>query len=147
MVDKSAETMSDTLASEVRVAVARLARRLRQERPAHELGLTRMSVLSRLYRLGPSTPKVLSEAEGVQPQTMTKTLAALEDMGLLSRCPHPGDGRQLVITITDAGRKLIEADRTRRDAWLAEVIEQRLSPIEQDFLRVAAKLLNVLTDP
>jgi len=147
MDEISTETMSDSLASEVRVAVARMARRLRQERPPHELGLTRMSVLSRLYRLGPSTPKGLADAEQVQPQTMTKTLTALDDAGLVERSPHPSDGRQTVITITEAGRELVRSDREQRDAWLAGVIQERLSPIEQDLLRVSAKLLSLLADP
>jgi len=60
------------LAVEVREAVSRLARRLRQERPPHELGLTSLSALSRLYRLGPASPSALAAAENVQPQSMTR---------------------------------------------------------------------------
>jgi len=65
------------LAVEVREAVSRLARRLRQERPPHELGLTSLSALSRLYRLGPASPSALAAAENVQPQSMTRALATL----------------------------------------------------------------------
>ncbi|MCM3882914.1 MarR family winged helix-turn-helix transcriptional regulator [Frankia sp. R82] len=141
------ESLDDTLASEVRVAVGRLARRLRQERPAHELGLTRMSVLSRLHRLGPASPKELAGQEGVQPQTMTRTLAGLEDAGLVARTSHPTDGRQSIISITEAGRELLRSDRRQRDAWLARAIEKRLSPVEQDFLRASARLLSLLAEP
>ncbi|CAO5168823.1 Uncharacterized HTH-type transcriptional regulator Mb0904 [Frankia sp. AiPs1] len=145
--DEDLESLGDSLASEVRVAVGRLARRLRQERPAHELGLTQMSVLSRLHRLGPTSPKSLAAAEGVQPQTMTRTLAALEDSGLVARAGHPTDGRQLIISITGAGRELLRSDRRQRDAWLAQVIDKRLSPLEQDLLRVSARLLSLLAEP
>jgi DNA-binding MarR family transcriptional regulator len=134
----------DELAIEVREAVSRLARRLRQERPAHELGLTSLSVLSRLYRLGPASPSALAAAENVQPQSMTRALATLTERGLVAREPHPTDGRQTVITITDAGREVLEADRSQRDAWLAGVIDARLTPVEREFLRAAAKLLDVL---
>ena len=137
--------MSDgELASEVREAVSRLARRLRQERPPHELGLTSLSVLSKLYRLGPASPSALAAAENVQPQSMTRVLATLAERGLVAREPHPTDRRQTVVSITGAGREVLEADRSQRDAWLAGVIEDRLTPVEREFLRAAAALLDVL---
>lgn len=134
----------DALAVEVREAVSRLARRLRQERPPHELGLTSLSVLSRLCRLGPATPSALAAAENVQPQSMTRALATLVERGLIVRAPHPTDGRQSVVSATDAGRAVLEEDRSRRDAWLAGVIADRLTPVEREFLRAAAKLLEEL---
>ncbi|GAA3431261.1 MarR family winged helix-turn-helix transcriptional regulator [Kutzneria kofuensis] len=134
----------DELAVEVREAVSRLARRLRQERPPHELGLTSLSVLSRLDRLGPAGPSALAAAENVQPQSMTRALATLVERGLVTREPHPTDGRQTVVSITDAGRAVLEEDRSRRDAWLAGVIADRLTPVEREFLGAAAKLLEVL---
>jgi DNA-binding MarR family transcriptional regulator len=140
------ETLGDTLASTVRVSVARLARRLRQERPPNDLGLTKMSVLSQLHRLGPASPKALAEREKVQPQSLTRTLAALEENALVAREPHPTDARQNVITITEKGQDLLRHDRQRRDEWLGGVIEAQLSPVEQDMLRVAAKLLDTLTE-
>ncbi|MFC0435137.1 MarR family winged helix-turn-helix transcriptional regulator [Kutzneria buriramensis] len=135
----------DELAVEVREAVSRLARRLRQERPPHELGLTSLSVLSRLYRLGPASPSALAAAENVQPQSMTRALAVLTERGLVVREPHPTDRRQTVVSVTDAGRAVLDEDRSRRDAWLAGVIADRLTPVEQEFLRAAAKLLEVLS--
>jgi DNA-binding MarR family transcriptional regulator len=135
----------DELAVEVREAVSRLARRLRQERPPHELGLTSLSVLSRLYRLGPASPSALAAAENVQPQSMTRALAVLTERGLVVREPHPTDRRQTVVSVTDAGRAVLDEDRSRRDAWLAGVIADRLTPVEREFLRAAAKLLEVLS--
>ena len=132
------------LAVEVREAVSRLARRLRQERPPHELGLTSLSVLSRLYRLGPAGPSALAAAENVQPQSMTRALATLAERGLVAREPHPTDGRQTVVSITEAGRAVLEEDRSRRDAWLAAMIAERLTPVEREFLRASAALLEVL---
>ena len=132
------------LAVEVREAVSRLARRLRQERPPHELGLTSLSALSRLYQLGPASPSALAAAENVQPQSMTRALATLTERGLVVREPHPTDGRQTVVSITDTGRAVLEQDRSQRDAWLAGMIADRLTPVEREFLRAAAKLLDVL---
>jgi DNA-binding MarR family transcriptional regulator len=135
----------DELAVEVREAVSRLARRLRRERPPHELGLTSLSVLSRLYRLGPASPSALAAAENVQPQSMTRALAVLTERGLVVREPHPTDRRQTVVSVTEAGRAVLDEDRSRRDAWLAGVIAERLTPVEREFLRAAAKLLEVLS--
>jgi DNA-binding MarR family transcriptional regulator len=134
------------LASEVRTTVARLHRRLRQKRPAHGLGLTDLSVLSRLHRVGPASPKELAEQEKIQPQSLTRVLSTLEDRRLIMRRRHPVDGRQAVIAITADGQQLVEADRQQRDQWLAEAIEQRLSPIERDVLVLAAQVLNRLSE-
>jgi DNA-binding MarR family transcriptional regulator len=77
---------------------------------------------------------------------MTRALAALVEDGLVACEQHPTDGRQTVVTITDAGRELARSDRRQRDAWLSKVIEERLSLIEREFLGVAAKLLAVLSE-
>jgi DNA-binding MarR family transcriptional regulator len=141
------ETLGEILASEIRVAVARLASRLRQEWPPPELGLTKMSILSRCYRLGASSPKDLADAEQVQSPSMTRALAALAEDELVARGPHSTDGRQIIVTITAAGRALVRSDRRHRHVWLSSVIEEQLlSPIEREFLGVAAKLLGALSE-
>jgi DNA-binding MarR family transcriptional regulator len=141
------ETRDGSLPGEVRASVARLHRRLRQERPPHELGMTAMSVLSSLHRLGPAGPSQLAERERVQPQTMTRTLATLEKRGLVRRSAHPTDGRATVISITDAGHALIHRDRQQRDEWLGQAMRERLSEAEREILAVAAKLLDQLSAP
>jgi DNA-binding MarR family transcriptional regulator len=139
-----AETVDGSLAGDVRASVARLHRRLRQEeRPPHELGMTAMSVLSSLHRLGPFSPTQLAEREQVQPQTMTRTLATLRQRDLIVRSAHPTDRRQAVISITAAGDALLSQDRQWRDQWLAGAIE-KLSPLERQLLGVVSALLNQL---
>ncbi|MEU1308269.1 MarR family transcriptional regulator [Streptomyces cinnamoneus] len=134
------------LAGRTRDSVSALARRMRQERPAHGLGLTSTSVLSRLDRLGPLSPKDLAVLEGVQPQSLTRQLASLEERGLLTRRPHQQDGRQVVVEITGAGRRLVQDDRRTRDEWLAQAIARRLTPVERDVLAAANKLLDLLSE-
>jgi len=140
------EMLGGTLASQVRARVGRLARRLRQERPPHGLGLTVMSVLSRLHRLGPASPSDLASAEQVQPQTMTRVLATLGERGLVARSPHPRDGRQSVVAITDAGRDLLRTDRLQRDAWLEQAIATQLTPVEREVLGAVLPLLDALAE-
>src|SRR5437763_11761712 len=91
---EEAETLGDSLASEVRVSVARLARRLRQERPPNDLGLTKLSVLSQLFRLGPLSPKALADREQVQQQSMTRSLAGLAEVELVSVHLHTTDSSE-----------------------------------------------------
>ncbi|MFK8912052.1 MarR family winged helix-turn-helix transcriptional regulator [Streptomyces sp. YS-3] len=134
------------LARQTRDSVSALARRMRQERPAHGLGLTSASVLSRLDRVGALSPKELAAAEGVLPQSLTRQLASLEEHGLITRRPHDRDGRQVLMEITDAGRHLVESDRQRRDAWLAQAITKRLTPVEREILGAANKLLDLLSE-
>ncbi|MFE1558486.1 MarR family winged helix-turn-helix transcriptional regulator [Streptomyces sp. NPDC058734] len=134
------------LARQTRDSVSALSRRMRQERPAHGLGLTSASVLSRLDRVGALSPKELAAREGVQPQSLTRQLSALEERGLITRRPHDRDGRQVLMEITDAGSRLVAADRQSRDAWLARAIATRLTPVEREVLGAANKLLDLLSE-
>ncbi|GAA3434011.1 MarR family winged helix-turn-helix transcriptional regulator [Kutzneria kofuensis] len=111
----------DELAVEVREAVSRLARRLRQERPPHELGLTSLSVLSRLDRLGPAGPSALAAAENVQPQSMTRALATLVERGLVTRASRirPMAGRPSSASPTPDGPCWKRTARAGTPGWPA----------------------------
>jgi len=106
------------LAHDVRIAVMRLARRLRSERPESGLTLTQLAALATVERHGPVTPGELAAHERVSPPSMTRVIAALERNNLLIRTAHPTDGRQSLISLSDAGEALLAADRSRREAWL-----------------------------
>src|SRR3989440_11742653 len=99
------------LAEHLRVAIARLTRKLRQTRPMGELTQNQISVLASLELAGALTPRELAEAERVQPPTMTKVLARLEERGLVQRAPHPTDGRQVLLSATEAGREVLLEQR------------------------------------
>ena len=132
------------LASELRVGVMRLRRRLASERhPDNELSLGQMSVLGALHRHGEMTVGELARFEKVQPPSMTRTVACLVEAGYAGRRAHETDGRLVVVTLTDAGRDLLLADRRRRDAWLARKLAE-LAPEERAALRAAAPLLDRL---
>lgn len=125
------------LASQLRVHTMRLARRLRTERAATDHTLSQFAALASIERHGPISPGDLAAHERVQPPSMTRIVARLEHEGLVSRERHPTDGRQQLLTATDAGRALLAADRERRDAWLARQLDQ-LTPDEH------AKIADVL---
>jgi len=133
------------LASVLRVSVARLSRRLRAERP-DDLGIstTGLAVLGRLLREGDHTLGQLAQAERVQPPSMTRTVRCLEELGYAERRPHPTDGRQVVVHLSEAGRELVLAERRRRDAWLACRLRE-LTPDERAVLREAAPILERLS--
>ncbi|HVB04722.1 MAG TPA: MarR family transcriptional regulator [Acidimicrobiales bacterium] len=128
------------LASMLRIATMRLARRLRAERSDETLGLSQLSALATLERFGPLSPTALAEHERIQPPSMTRVIAALESRELIARDAHPSDRRQSVIAITDAGRHIVVEDRRRRQAWLALMIEG-LEEDERAQLRSALPLL------
>lgn len=134
------------LAAGLRVSVARLARRLRSERDSdNELSLGQLSVLGTLFRNGTCSIGELAAQEGVQPPSMTRTVNCLEDEGYVHRRPHESDGRQVVIELADQGRRTLEADRRRRDAWLAQRLRE-LTPEERSVLRQAAPILQRLAE-
>jgi DNA-binding MarR family transcriptional regulator len=123
-----------------------LARRLKAERPADGLTSLELSVLGHLHRRGPMTPGDLAAAERVQPQTLTRALAALEAAGLLVRKPHPGDGRRVLLVLTAAGSQALRSDMAQRDHWLALAMAECLTTTEQELLRLAGELMERLAD-
>jgi DNA-binding MarR family transcriptional regulator len=127
----------------LRRSVTRLMRRMRQDRG---LAPGKLGVLSLLFRNGPMTPGALAQAEGVQPQSLTRLLADIEVEGLASRHRDARDGRQSLLELTEAGRTLLAADAAAKSAWLAEAMAARLSPIEQELLRLAAQLIDRLSE-
>jgi DNA-binding MarR family transcriptional regulator len=143
------QTRSDAgLASALRISVSRLARRLRAERLAKGLepGLsdTQLAALATLEAHGAMTPGELAEHEKVQPPSMTRVIAALEERGLVMRGPHATDRRQVVLTVTEPGRTVVQQSRRLREAWLALRLRE-LTPQERATLRAAAPILEKLS--
>ena len=132
-------TQPEALASDLRVVIGQLVRRLRAER--RDLSLAQVTVLGRLDRVGPCGVSDLAAGERVRPQSMASTVAALQAGGLVSRAPDPGDRRRVLIALTPAGREALAVDRRRREGWLADAIRGDLSPKEQRALADAAVLL------
>lgn len=132
------------LASEMRQSVMRLARRMRRERLSTDLTLTQLSALGAIERHGPLTPGELADHERVRPPSMTRTLAALEGLGLVGRTPHPTDRRQALVALTPAARDMLREDRRRRDAWLARRLRE-LPAADREALRRAAPVLERLS--
>jgi DNA-binding MarR family transcriptional regulator len=132
-------TEPEALASDLRVVIGQLVRRLRAER--RDLSLAQLTVLGRLDRVGPCGVSDLAAGERVRPQSMASTVAALLAAGLVSRAPDPGDRRRVLIALTPAGREALAVDRRRREGWLADAIRGDLSPKEQRALADAAVLL------
>lgn len=143
-VDQTVRTDAG-LASQLRLSVMRLRRRLAVERhPDNELSLGAMAVLGSLHRHGELTAGELATLERVQPPSMTRTITCLEELGHVHRRRHDTDGRQVVVVLTDTGRATLLADRRRRDAWLSRRLAE-LSPAERAVLREAAPILERLS--
>jgi DNA-binding MarR family transcriptional regulator len=143
------QTRSDAgLATALRISVSRLARRLRAERLAKGLepGLsdTQLAALASLERHSAMTPGELADHEKVQPPSMTRVIAALEELGLVMRAPHATDRRQVVLTVTARGREVVQQARRLREEWLAQRLRE-LTPQERAALRAAAPILEKLS--
>jgi DNA-binding MarR family transcriptional regulator len=138
-------TKTDTsrLASELRVVLGQLIRRLRAE---HRFPISQGSVLGRLDRQGAQSVSDLAAVERVRPQSMAQTVAELEAEGLVSRRPDPDDRRRALVELTEQGRTTLAADRRHREGWLAEAIGQDLTPEEQRTLHEAVELMRRLAD-
>ena len=133
------------LAHDLRLALMRLARLLRQQRADHGLGMGQLSALATLERCGPMTAGALASHEQVRPPSMTKTLAALDAAEYVVRTPDPDDGRQVVVALAPSARKLLREDRRRREEWLAALLAE-LEPEQRAALHAALPVLEVLAD-
>jgi DNA-binding MarR family transcriptional regulator len=129
---------TDLLASELRVVLGRVVRRLRAQ---HRFSLSQASVLGRLDREGTMSIGDVALAERVRPQSMTQTIADLEADGLICRSADPGDGRRTLVELTEQGRQTLTHDRRQREGWLARAIAEDLSVEEQRVLARAVGLL------
>lgn len=140
-----AATVDTALASSLRLSVVRLNRRLRGQRADTSVTLTQLAALSTLKRHGALTPGELAAHEKVQPPSMTRVLAALEERQLIERRPHPTDGRQALVELTTAGLDLLRDEVRMREAWLARKLGE-LSDEERAMLRSASELIDKLVE-
>ena len=131
------------LAHDLRLAVMRFSRRLRNQRVDQSVTLSHLAALSTLKRHGAMSPGELAGHERVQPPSMTRVVVALEGMGLVTRSPHPTDGRQVVIDLTPAAEELLTAEARAREAWLTDTLQQ-LTAQERTVLREAAVIMDKL---
>jgi DNA-binding MarR family transcriptional regulator len=134
------------VAGTLRVSIGLLLRRLRQTRTGGELTLPESSALTRLDRGGPATASALAKLEQISPQSMGATLGALEAKGLIERRPDPGDGRRAVLSVTDAGSRLLRDKRNARTERLAKALSAGFTPAEIQLLAAASPLLERLAE-
>ena len=133
------------LASDLSLAVMRLARQLRFRRPDSSVTLSQLSALATLAKDGAMTPGALAVKERVRPPSMTRVIASLVDLGLVVRTSHPEDGRQVLVAVSDAGAKLVESERRASQEWLRGRLAT-LASEDRDTLLRAADLMTVLVD-
>ncbi|PEG53142.1 MarR family transcriptional regulator [Mycolicibacterium diernhoferi] len=133
------------LASDLSLAVVRLARQLRFRRPDSPVSLTQLSALATVAKEGPMTPGALAARERVRPPSMTRVIASLVDVGFIDRTAHPDDGRQVLITVSASGTELIEAERRASREWLAQRLAE-LTADERATLLAAADLMLAIVD-
>ncbi|MQB42072.1 MarR family transcriptional regulator [Rhizobium sp. ICMP 5592] len=144
--DRPQPVVAATIAQDLRSIVSKLKRRLRDQADVGDLTPTQASALLRLEKDGPMTTSSLARAEGMRPQSMGAIIAALDAAGHVRGAADPEDGRQTILSITEACRRWIEEGRAARQDWLSRTIEARLSSEEQEHLLSAVKLLQRLAD-
>jgi DNA-binding MarR family transcriptional regulator len=135
----------DTSVIDFGQAIGLLVRRVRAAAASRELSLTGAAVMARLAKDGPATTADLARAESVKPQSMGATIAALKEMGMVERKPHPTDGRQVNIELTARGAAVRKSARDAKRTWLAQAITQ-LDKQEQATLFAAGEIIKRLVE-
>ncbi|MCA1218562.1 MarR family winged helix-turn-helix transcriptional regulator [Streptomyces sp. 8L] len=130
----------------LRLAVARIGRRLRQTHAVGDVTLSGASVLARLSRDGADSPGSLAELERVRPQAMAATLASLEERGLVRRSQDEADGRRSLMTVTEEGRKVLMDRRSESVQRMTDVLGQEFTPEERGMLVAVLPLLDRLAE-
>jgi DNA-binding MarR family transcriptional regulator len=134
------------IATGLRRATMRLARRMRMERPEARVPSQELGVLAHLNRRGPMTPGEIAAAERVQPQTLTRALAELEGRGQIRRRADAEDRRRSLLSITDAGMQTLANDMGQRDSWLSLAMTEELTVTERRLLFLAGELMERLAE-
>jgi DNA-binding MarR family transcriptional regulator len=128
----------------LRVALARLSRRLRR----HELaGLTptQLAALATVEQSGPIRLGDLAAIEGIAPSTLTRLISALEDSGYVQRCADPTDARASTLAVTAEGREMLDRIRTETTLVLARSLGE-LTSAQRSTLAAALPVLEQLAE-
>ena len=144
--DASEVSRPIALAGELRVALTKLNRRLREQALAGDFSESQKCVIRRLERDGPVTVSALAKAESVRHQSMRVTVASLETTGVVSGEPDPADGRQTIVSLTPAFLKILKTGRAAKEDWLFRALQAQLTPREQKDLAAAVESLNRLAE-
>ena len=134
------------VAAQLRAVSVGLVRRLRSTASPGDLTWSQESALLRLETGGPQTISQLARAEGTRSQSMGAIVASLEAQGLADRAPDSSDGRQSIITVSDAGQRALDDARAVKQDWLAQRLTNRLTQHEQRILGQAISLLQRIVD-
>ena len=132
------------VAGALQVAIGLLRRQLRQTQGDGELSAPETAALARLDRGGPATASALARLEQISPQSMGATLGALEARGLIERRGDPADGRRIVLSVTDAGLRVLRNRRSARTEQLARALSAGFTRAERRQLMAAAPLIERL---
>ena len=131
-------------AGRLRACLGPLVRRLRQVRSSGELTLSQLALRARLERDGATSPADLAVAEQIRPQSVAAIVAALQGRQLVSRTPDPGDGRRVLVAVTESGRALILGNRQQKAQRLAAAIADGFTAEERRQLIAVLPLLERL---
>jgi DNA-binding MarR family transcriptional regulator len=133
-------------AIQLKAALGRIYRQLRLTRASGGLTMPESSALALLDRNGAMTAAALAKLEGITPQSIGVTLAALEEQGLVEKHRDPADGRRVILSLTASGRELTERRRSARAEQLARALEAGFTPDERRELLAAIPLLERLAE-
>src|ERR1700678_2081983 len=131
---------ASALAADLRAALGKLKRKLREHGGRSDLAPSQVSVLLRLEKDGPAAVSSLARAEGMRPQSMSAIVTSLLEAGLVTGSPDPKDGQQTLMALSRKCQKLLRDGRAARQDWLTTTIQQRLSSQEQEKLAAAVNL-------
>ena len=135
------------LSSLLRESVSGLHKRLRKQmNSVNVYSMTEIETIAHLARNTSLLPTELASLTRITTQSMSQILKKFEDAGIVARTPSKEDKRKVYISITTAGKRIVEQARYDKDEWLKKAIEQSLTEKEKKLLVKVLPLLNKLME-
>lgn len=135
------------LSSSLRAVIATLHKGLRKQTSAvHAYSMTELETIGHLFRAGSLLPTELAALTRITTQSMSQILSKMEAQEIIKRTPSKEDKRKVYISLTAAGKKMVQKNQYEKDVWLKRVIEESLTDKEQELLAKALPVLNKLIE-
>jgi DNA-binding MarR family transcriptional regulator len=135
------------LSSSLRSVISALHKGLRKQMySVNAYSMTELETIGHLNRNASLLPTELAALARITTQSMSQILKKFEEQGIIKRTPSREDKRKVGISLTAAGKKMVEKTKNDKDEWLKNILLKSLTDKERELLARALPVLNKLIE-